>query len=609
MMRRFGRSTGVLTCAVAAAALSFGLALTGCGGDRSQPAAPAAGGAAAGAAKPSADAAFTALVDEAFEDMFRRNPTLATYLGVHTYDDRLEDASRAAIEAESAAVKGFRARFAAIDPAALSLPNQLDREQVLSALDSKALTLDVIRPWATNPDVYSSGVTQTAFIMIKRSFAPPETRLRALIARERLMLKTLQEARKNLDNPPEILTTIAIEQLDGNREFFASAVPAAFAGVEDKALLQEFTAANKAVIAALTDYKAFLSKELLPRSKGQFAIGRDALVRKLAADEMVTLPLDQLLIIAKADMARNKQALEALAAKVGPGKTVPAVMSTLTADHPPAAKLLATTQGLLDSLRTFIEAKRIVSMPKHVPAKVEETPPFLRATTSASMDIPGPFETVATEAFYNMTLPDPAWPKAETESFMRQWYYAMISNVSVHEAYPGHYVQFLYASQFPSKVRKVLGAASNSEGWAHYCEQMMLDEGLAAGLKQDETKYRMAQLQDALLRDVRFMVGIRMHSEGLSVAEAQKLFEIDAFQPPAVALSEARRGTTDPTYGYYTMGKLMILKLREDYKAKRGAAFSLQEFHDAYLKLGPLPLPLMRRAMLGETGSPFPAAQ
>ena len=219
------------------------------------------------------------------------------------------------------------------------------------------------------------------------------------------------------------------------------------------------------------------------------------------------------------------------------------------------------------------------------------------------MDTPGPFETNATEAFYNMTLPDPKWPKAQIDSFMKQWYYASISNVSVHEVWPGHYLQFVYGPQFPSKVRKVYGAASNAEGWAHYSEQMMLDEGF----HRDEPKYRIAQLQDALLRDVRFIVGIKLHSQGMTVAAAQRLFEREAYQPPPVALSEAKRGTTDPTYGYYTMGKLMILKLRDDVKAKRGAAWSIRDFHDTFLKLGPLPLPLVRKAMLGDIGEPFPA--
>jgi uncharacterized protein (DUF885 family) len=562
----------------------------------SQDAAPSA--ATAPASGPSADAEFTKLVDELLDDTFQRAPTQATYLGIHTYDDKLEDLSRQGIDSQIAAVRAFRDKFSVIDPKALSLPNQLDREQVLLALDGQLLMNLQIRPWATNPDIYSSGVTQSAYIMVKRSFAPPETRLKALITRERLMVRNLEEARKNLDNPPDVLTKIAIEQVDGNRDFFVHAVPDAFKTVTDNALLAEFSGTNKAVIDALAAYKTFLTKELLPKSKGQFALGGTILSKKFANDEMVDLPLDRLLAIAHADLAHNQQQFKEIAAKLAPGKAVPAFLASITTQHPPPAKLLETTQSTLDSIRQFIESKQLLTLPKHVPAKVEETPPFLRAVTSASMDTPGPFETKATEAFYNMTLPDPAWPKPQVESFMRQWYYPMIANVSVHEVYPGHYVQFLYGPQFPSKVRKVFGAASNAEGWAHYCEQMMLDEGFHA----DDPHYRLAQLQDALLRDVRFIAGIQMHSQGMTVAEAQKLFETEAYEPPPVALAEAKRGTSDPTYGYYTMGKLMILKLRDDVRAKRGAAFTLQGFHDEFLKLGPLPLPLIRRAMLGETG-------
>jgi uncharacterized protein (DUF885 family) len=217
------------------------------------------------------------------------------------------------------------------------------------------------------------------------------------------------------------------------------------------------------------------------------------------------------------------------------------------------------------------------------------------------MDIPGPFEKVATEAYYNMTLPDPKWPAREIEEFMKQWYYAAISNVSVHEVWPGHYLQFLYAKGFPSDVRKVLGAATNSEGWAHYSEQMVIDEGFHA----DDPRYRLAQVQDALLRDARFIVGIRMHTKGMTPEQAQEFFVKEAYQPVPVARSEARRGTADATYGYYTMGKLMILKLRDDYKARMGAQYSLQNFHDSFIKLGPLPLPLIRKAMLGEVGNLF----
>jgi uncharacterized protein (DUF885 family) len=550
------------------------------------------------ASPPSQDAAFQQAVDDFLADYFKRNPTGATYLGIHEYDSQLEDASKAAIDAEIAALKTFRGRFAAIEEGRLSLANQLDRAQVLSAIDSQLLDREVVRSWAKNPDLYSSGLGATAYIMIKRAFAPAPDRLRALIAREKLMPAVLDEARKNLDNPPAIYTDIAIEQIDGTRDFFKTAVPAAFQSVTDATLLGQFKQSNQAVIDALDRYKTFLEKDLKPRSKGTFALGAETLAAKFRADEGVVLPLGELLAMARRDLEKNKAAFRATAAEIAPGKDPRAVLLSISSRHPRPDQLLATTQGMLDSLHRFIVDRNLVTIPEAPPARVEETPPFLRATTSASMDTPGPFEKTAKEAFYSMTLPDPKWSKAQTEEFMRAWYPEQIANVSVHEVYPGHYTQFLYGPQFPSRIRKVFGAGSNSEGWAHYCEQMMIDEGLSNG----DPKARLAQLQDALLRNVRFIAGIQMHTGGMTVEQAQQMFEEDSYTPGPVALSEAKRGTSDATYGYYTLGKLMILKLRDDYRAKQGANYSLKGFHDSFLKLGPLQLPLIRKAMLGEVG-------
>ena len=549
----------------------------------------------------SRDADFDAAVHDVLEDLYRRSPTQATYLGIHKYDDRLEDYSHRAVQEEVVAWRQFRGRVNAIQAASVNTDKQLDREQLLHAIDSRLLTDEVIRPWAKNPDVYSSGLTNTAYIMIKRAFAPPEDRLRQLIARERAMPAALAEARKNLDNPPRILTQIAIEQLDGNREFFRTAVPGAFAAVRDKGLLDEFRKSNDAVISALAEYKTWLQGDLLKRSNGDFALGEATYRQKLAADEMIDLPLDRLLAIAEADLKKNQAAFVETAQRIDAAKTPEQVLASVQADHPPPAKLLSVTQAELDSIARFMTDHHIITIPKADPARVQETPPFLRATTSASMDIPGPYEKVATEAYYSMTLPDPKWPAKEVAEFMRQWYYPAIANVSVHEVWPGHYLQFLYARNFPSDVRKVFSAATNSEGWAHYCEQMVIDEGFHA----DDPRYRLAQIQDALLRDVRFIAGIRMHTKGMTVQDAEEMFVKDAYQPRPVARSESKRGTSDPTYGYYTMGKLMILKLRDDYKAQRGGSYSLQSFHDTFIKLGPLPLPLIRRAMLGDAGQAF----
>jgi uncharacterized protein (DUF885 family) len=556
---------------------------------------------AAPPAQESTDAAFTAAAHDYLEDLYRRQPTQATYLGIHKYDDELESYSRQGVAETVAASRQFRERIAAIDPASLSADNQLDRVQVLHAIDSRLLTLEVVRPWARDADTYSSGVTNTAYIMIKRAFAPAEERLRRLIAREKAMPAALAEARTNLENPPRIYTQIAIDQLDGNRSFFQAAVPEAFKDVKDKALLAEFKTANDAVIAALADYKKWLQSDLLERSKGEFAFGEDTYRKKLAADEMIVVPLDQLLATAERDLKKNQALFAEAAKRIDPKRTPQQVLAVVEADHPPADKLLSTTQAELEAIGRFMADRHIVTVPKAAPARVQETPPFLRATTTASMDTPGPFETVANEAYYSMTLPDPKGSAKDTNDFMRQWYYPLITNVSVHEVWPGHYLQFLYAREFPSDVRKVLGAASNSEGWAHYCEEMVIDEGFHA----DDPRYRLAQVQDALLRDARFIVGIRMHTRGMTMAQAEEFFVKEGYQPPQTARSETKRGTSDATYGYYTMGKLMIQKLRDDYKAKMGAQYSLQGFHDAFIKLGPLPLPLIRKAMLGEEGQAF----
>ncbi|HKW00363.1 MAG TPA: DUF885 domain-containing protein [Vicinamibacterales bacterium] len=549
----------------------------------------------------SGDAAFKQIATEILEDLFKRHPTQATDLGIHKYDAQLDDYSAAAVKAESDAARAFKTRLQAVDPASLSLDQQLDREQLLRAADNTVLQNDVIRHWAKDPDLYPTGITNTAYVMIKRGFAPADVRLKALIAREQGMPGVLAEARKNLDNPPKIFTEIALEQIDNNVSFFTNDVPAAFKDVTDKALLADFKKSNDAVIAALKSYKTYLQKEILPKSNGDFALGADTYAKALAAQEMVELPLDRLMQIAESDRVKNEDAFQATAKEIDAAKPADVALGALQLDHPAASALLKTTQDTLDSLRQFIVDHHIITIPPSDPARVKETPPFMRSTTTASMDTPGPFETAKLDGFYNMTLPDPRMPKAAQDDYMRGWYYASIVNVSVHEVYPGHYVQFLYAKSFPTDVRKVFGAATNSEGWAHYCEQMMLDEGFHAG----EPKYRLAQLQDALLRNVRFIVGIKMHTQGMTVEEATKLFETQGHQPHQVAIEEAKRGAGDPLYGYYTMGKLMLLKLRDDYKAKQGAAYTLQGFHDTFIKLGPLPMPLIRRAMLGETGQLF----
>jgi uncharacterized protein (DUF885 family) len=377
--------------------------------------------------------------------------------------------------------------------------------------------------------------------------------------------------------------------------FFEKDVPKAFQAVTDKELSAEFGRANQGVLAALHSYETWLKNDLLPRSQGDFRICAENYRKKLLYDEMVDVPLDRLLEIGYQDLHRNQAEFKRVAAEIDPKRTPQQILESLERDHPSSDKLLQSFRDVLGGLRSFIEQHHIVTVPSPVPPILEETPPFMRALTTASMDTPGPYEKIAKEAFFNVTLPDPHWSARQAEEYLQDFNRGVIISTATHEAYPGHYVQFLWLQNIPSKVRKLLGCSSNAEGWAHYSEQMMLDEGFGNG----DSKLRLGQLQDALLRDVRYIAGIQMHTGKMTLEEATDLFVKEGYQPRPIAEKEAKRGTADPTYLVYTLGKLEILKLRDDYKKMKGSQYKLQEFHDAFMKQGTAPIKIVRRALLG----------
>ena len=551
---------------------------------------------------------FEKLSNEYFDQVyFHYGPTNATAAGVHQYDGQLEDFSGKTIDAEIAALKSFEKRIEAIHPdeAKEGFVPRSDREMMLGNIRSELLTLETIRPWEKNADNYSSACANGAFVLMERKFASPDERLRSLVSREKQMPALLEAARVNLKDPPHIYTEIAIEQLPDIVSFFEKDVPLAFADTRDGALKAKFAQTNAGVIAGLKSYLNWLRTDLLPRSNGDYRIGADTFQKKLAYDEMVDTPLDKLLEIGWADLKKNQAHFNQVAKELEPAKEPAAVVEQLGSNHPAPDHLLDAFRATFDGLVSFIRANHIVTIPSDVRPIVEETPPFMRATTFASMDTPGPFEKNATEAYFNVTLPDPSMKPEEVEGFMHSFNIGTVISTAVHEAYPGHYIQFLWVPQAPSKVRKLLGANTNVEGWAHYTEQMMLDEGYGqpgAGAKDErESKFlRLGQLQDALLRNARFIVGIEMHTGKMSFDEAVAFFQKEGYQSKETAMVETKRGTSDPTYLYYTLGKLQIMKLREDMKKKQGAAFSLEEFHNNFLRQGFPPIKIVRQAMLGD---------
>src|SRR6266850_1373035 len=543
---------------------------------------------------------FHELVDAYFEDYFKANPSQATGVGFHQYDHQLEDFSLAAHQRNRSKLLAYLKEFQAINPRGLSQNGRDDREIMIASIQSSLLEEERVQMWRKNPDAYSGAVTGSIFTIIKRNFAPLPERLRSVIEREKQIPRVLLQARQVLRNPPKIYTDIATEQLPGNIDFFQTTVTETFKDVRDAALLAEFKRSNDAAIAALKDYQTFLQNDLLPRSNGTFAIGARNYRLKLMYDEMVDVPLPRLLKIGYAQLRKDQRAFIATASFIDPKKSPEDVLKELQKDHPSAATLLSSAQQQLDGLRQFLIDKKIITVPGGAQAKVVETPPFARATTFASMDTPGPYEANAGEAYYNITLPDPTWPAEKQEEYLQGYNYPLLSNVSVHEVWPGHYTQFLWVKNNPdlSKVRKLTAAGSNAEGWAHYSEEMILDEGFT----NHDPKYRLAQLVDALLRDCRYIVGVRMHTQGMTMEQAREFFVKEGRQQPVVGEMETKRGTGDPTYLMYTLGKLEILKLREDYQRKIGSNFSLQDFHDRFIKAGSPPVKIVRRELMGRDG-------
>ena len=540
------------------------------------------------------------LVDAYFEDYFKANPTQATSVGFHQYDHQFEDFSLAGHRRNRIKLLAYLKEFEAINPGTLTQTDRDDREIMIASIQSLLLEEDRVQLWRKNPDNYSAAATGTIFSIVKRNFAPAEERLRSVIEREKQIPRALSQAREVLRDPPKIYTDIAIEQLPGNIDFFQTTVPEAFNDVKNKALLGEFKNSNDAAIAALRSYLSWLQKDLLPRSNGTFAIGAENYRLKLLYDEMVDVPLPQLLKIGYAQLRKDQRSFIETARRIDPNKSPEEVLKELENYHPNAQELIPAAQKQLDGIRQFLIDHKIITVPGGTQAKVVETPPFQRATTFASMDTPGPYEANATEAFYNITLPDPSWPKEKQEEYLQGYNYPLLSNVSVHEVWPGHYTQFLWVRKNPnlSKVRKLTAAGSNAEGWAHYSEEMVLDEGFM----NSDPKYRLAQLVDALLRDCRYIVGIKMHTQGMTMEQAKEFFVREGRQQPVVGEMETKRGTGDPTYLMYTLGKLEILKLRADYQRKMGSNFSLQDFHDRFIKAGSPAVKIVRRELMGKDG-------
>lgn len=558
----------------------------------------------AGLASSDPNDAFQKLTRDFIEADLQTYPEMATDDGDHRFDDRVTDLSRVAIESRITATKKWKHQFESIvpdhlgfSPDHLAPSDEADREWLIAQLDGRLLDDEQLRGYERSPGEYLP--VGALHSLIKRNFAPLEVRMHSATARETASLHNLAAGRVNLkpQRTAQVTVDIMLSEMPGVISFLKNDLTQAFASMPPGESKKAFLDANAKLVAATESYAKWLKDDFRPHATGEYAIGAEAYQRMLADEEMVEIPLGDLVAAGEDELTRLQADFVKTAHQIDPNHSPAEVAKTLNRQHPTAAQLIPTVTAGLAELRAFVVAHHLATIPSEVPPLVRETPPAMRATTFASMDTPGPFEK-STEAYFYVTLPDPSWPEDRREQLLEFFSAPLISDTSTHEVYPGHYVQFLNNRLNPDKVRALYASGANAEGWALYCEQMMLDEGLHNG----DPKYRLAQLQMALMRACRYLVGIRMHTHGMTVEQAETFFENNAYMTPHNAEVEAFRGTEDPGYLRYQLGKLMILKLREDVRKKQGAQFDLGKFHDAFLREGALPIRLIRRDMLGTDG-------
>lgn len=542
---------------------------------------------------------FEKLSDDYLKGYLDWRPHSGVSLGLHEYDGKIANYSKTSIETEIARLKDFDTKFSEIDSASLSTKQYYDWKMLRSNIKNELFSFEDLQVFTKNPMTYAGAIDVN--IYIKRNFAPIEQQIKSIIAIENEAPKLYENAKANLQDSlalPQI--QLAIEIARGSASFLGKDLLVALKDVKNDSLMKAFNVANKKAIDAINGYAAFLEKEKLGKAHNKYAIGKQNYQKMLLYGEGITMSADEILAIGMKELQKEQASFNAAAKIINPNKNPIDVYNDMQKEHPTAQSLIPDAKKNLEAIRQFLIDNKIITMPSEVRVKVEETPAFARATSTASMDTPGPFEKKATEAYYYITPVDPKWTPKQQEDWLAQFNFYTTDVVSVHEAYPGHYTQFLHLNASnASKIQKVFGSYAFIEGWAHYTEVMMLDAGFGnSGDPIKAAKYRMAQSGDALLRICRLCVSIKTHCYGMNVEEATAFFMKNWYQGDKPSRQEAMRGTYDPGYLFYTLGKLQILKLQEDYKKQEGNNYSLQKFNDAMLDNGMPPIQTMRELLL-----------
>ena len=544
-----------------------------------------------------ANRAFAILAKSFFDAGFAAQPVTATAAGLHDFDARLGTYTPAAFAARVALDHQVLDELTRMDPQAFTSGTRLDWTMLVNSIHDDLLFNETMKRWRHNADDYVNIATGGVFTILSRKFASDDIRLMKIVAREKQIPAMFAQAKVNLTGVDRYNAEIAYDDALGAAAFFKTTVPQAFPTAGDEALRAEFVAATQAAVDATRAFAHWLKVGYVVHPVGKFSIGAENYAARLRYEEAIDMPLADYLRVGEVALAKTRADMVAIARRIDPMQSVQAVIDSIAKVHPTAAGLIPASQADLVKLRAFEERKHLIDFPADADIKVTLTPEFERQTSIASMDAPGPLESVATQAYYNVTPVDPKDSPKVQQSYLETFNDFERPIVSAHEVYPGHYTNYIVDKHLPlSLTARLLASNSFVEGWAHYCEQMIVDEGWGDG----DPRVRLMQLREAVLRNARYVVGVKMHTQGMTVLQAMSFFHQQAFLDPASSRIEARRGTGDPTYGYYTLGKLEILKLRSDYRKKLGSAFTLAGFHRALLAHGNPPVPLLRSLLLGD---------
>lgn len=515
------------------------------------------------------------------------DPSFAIYQGAHQFDGKLPDWSDAGLKARAAFLHETIDAAKKFDN--LEGAQKFERDYMVKVAEGQLFWLEGADQPHTNPAWYIGAFDPNVYLT--REYADKPTRLKALIAFFNAVPTNAAQVRANLKAPlPAVFIDYGSSAFGGFAEFYAGDARAAFADVKDADLQKQLVESSGAAAKAMAELKDWLESQR-PSATQNYALGAEKFAAMIKATEAVDVPLDELEKVGQADLARNQAALKEACAQYAPGATIQACMVKLN-DNKPADGPVAEATRQIPTLTAFVKAKDLVSIPGTEQALVRESPPY-NQQNGAYIDPPGPYEKGIPSIYY-ISPPNPAWPKQKQLDYIAGKNDLLFT--SVHEVMPGHFLQFLHANRSPSMFGRLFVGYAFAEGWAHYTEEMMWEAGLGEG----DPEVHIGQLSNALLRDCRFLSAIGLHAKGMTLDQSKKMFMEQCYQFEGTADQQAARGAYDPAYLNYTMGKLMIRKLRADWTASRGGRAAWKQFHDAFLTYGGPPIPLVRQAMMAE---------